>query len=106
MHKFNVRIPIEDRISFLQRKVLIHSYLYYEQNRNILQDFQFDKLCKELVQYQNKVTKQALKQKTDYGYVFCGFDGTTGFDLYGRLKDGDRKTIRRLSGFVWRLCHG
>lgn len=103
MHKFNIRIPIRERISFLQRKVLIHSYLYYEKNKTILYDFQYDNLCKELISYQNKMGVDELKQKTDYGYAFYDFDGTTGFDLYWRLKDGDKETVRRLSEYITRL---
>ena len=95
MHKFNVRFPDAERISFLQRKVLINSYLYYERDTNLISDKDFDSLCKELVSLQNKYNTDWIYNKTDYGAVFYDFDGTTGFHLWDRLKLIEKTRIKQ-----------
>lgn len=41
--------------------------------------------------------------KTEYGYVFYDFDGSTGFDLINRLNKADREKIERIATYVLRL---
>ena len=60
-------------------QVLVHSYLYYQRNTNLISDKQFDEIAKELVVLQEKYPDTA--SKVSYADAFKGFDGTTGFDL-------------------------
>ena len=80
-------------ISFLQRVILIHCYLYYEKNTTLWTDKKYDEVSKQLVEEQNKHNLTWIKQKTQYGYCFYDFDGSTGFDLFSRLKEKDRNKI-------------
>lgn len=89
------------KISALQRYIIVHSYLYYERNENVISDGQFDKEAKQLVKLQNEYPQEA--KKSDYWYVFEGFDGSTGFDLYHNLDKADKKRIRQISWAVLRL---
>lgn len=34
-----------------------------------------------------------IKNNTQYGYIMYDFDGTTGFDLYSRLNEHDKKYL-------------
>lgn len=86
------------RISFLQRVVLIHSYLYYIKDSPVWSDKKFDEIAKQLVQEQSKHSKAWIKQETQYGEAFYDFDGTTGFDLWDRLEEHDKVRIQQIAG--------
>lgn len=38
-----------EELSRLQRQFLIHSYLYYEMNENVIDDSHYDRICKQMV---------------------------------------------------------
>lgn len=84
------------KISFLQRVVLVHSILYYELNTTVISDSDFDLLSKQLVELQRHASKEEL-EKSQYYYVFYDFDGTTGFDLWHRLKVSDKDYLLKIS---------
>lgn len=89
-----------ERISFLQRVILIHSYLYYMLDETIWSDKKYDEISKQLAEMQENVTQVELVNNTDYGYVFFDYDGTTGFDLYYRLNKKDKKRISEIAQFL------
>jgi hypothetical protein len=80
-------------INFLQRKIILNCIAYYELNTNKLSDKEYDELSKQLVELQKNVNIS----DTQYGYVMCDFDGTTGFDLYERLNDYDKKYLMSIA---------
>lgn len=83
------------KINYLQRFIIVNSYLYYEKDDSAITDKQFDEAAKQLA----KLQKNYDISKTQYGYAFYDFDGTTGFDLWERLTVADKtiiKTIVRL----------
>lgn len=92
----------KEYIEWLQRYIIIHSWIYYYGNDSLISDQEYDKRAKELVELQSEF--QDIEQ-TQYGYVFYDFDGTTGFDLYDRLKEEDKKYLTRLAGHVMRLAN-
>ena len=49
---------------------------------------------------QNNYSKGWIKKKTQYGYAFMDFDGTTGFDLWGRLTKRDKRCIMGISNMI------
>ena len=92
-----------EKCSFLQRKIIINSIIYYELNENLMSDQQFDKMCRKLlkgIQY----TKNY--QRSDYFYVFYDFDGSTGFHLYHRLEDDDKQYLMHLAKHVLKIAKG
>lgn len=62
-----------------ERQILVHSFLYYQLNENIISDYTFDRWSKELA--------QAIKEHPDtfkqsvYAEEFKDFDGSSGYDL-------------------------
>ena len=94
--KFPIYWTMKERIEFLQRVILIHSYLYYECNTILISDKDYDELAKQLVEIQ-KGTHKFILEKTQYYYIFYDFDGTTGFDLWYRLKQDDKDYIAMIA---------
>lgn len=88
------------QISFLQRCVLIHSYLYYERNTTLISDLKYDRLTRLLVEKQNE--NKAIIERTEYGKVFNSFDGSTGFDLLDKLSEKERKKIVKIAEMLLR----
>lgn len=93
MYKFPVYWTDKLKVDFLQRVILIHSYLYYEADNSVWTDRKYDEVAKQLVFMQEVKAKEWIKHNTQYGYAFYDFDGTTGFDLWHRLKQKDKEQI-------------
>ena len=96
--KFPESMKTKTRIEFLERYILVHSYLYYNMNESVISDKKFNKRARLLA---SKIEKYSVKiYGTQYGYVFYDFDGTTGFDLYDRLDEKDKTRIRNIATTV------
>lgn len=68
-----------------QRQILVHSFLYYQLNTNVISDHEFDKWSKQL--YNLMQDNKELAKQTVYYKGFESFDGSSGFDLpYGDPK--------------------
>ena len=83
-------------INFLQRKIILNAIAYYELDSPKLSDREYDELSKQLVGLQKDIDIQ----QTQYGYVMYDFDGTTGFDLYSRLNDADKRYLMQIARHV------
>lgn len=62
--------------------MLVHSYIYYKMNTNLIEDHTFDKWCRELVQLHIKYpteSKSCMFQK-----AFQGWSGFSGYDLFSK----------------------
>ena len=90
------------KVSYLQRQIIIHSILYYELDSSVISDKNFDDLSKQLVKMQKELTKEEF-DRTDYSYCMEDFDGSTGFDLYGRLTKKDKKRLTEYAKYILRL---
>lgn len=87
----------EVRSLILRRRLqlLVHSYIYYEGNQNLVSDQTWDKWARELVSLQ-KCYPEMCKH-VDYHSYFKDFDGSTGFDLPYRLPEISAKAIQIMS---------
>ncbi len=68
--------------ALIQRRrlqILVHSYLYYNRNENLISDKLWDTWAKELVELQS--TNKELARKVRYDKEFRGFDACSGFNL-------------------------
>lgn len=97
MYKFPVYWTDKLKVDFLQRVILIHSYLYYEADSSVWSDKKYDEVAKQLTKMQKSKSTVWIKDNTQYGYAFYDFDGTTGFDLYHRLNRTDKKMIKKIA---------
>ena len=91
---------IIDKISFRERQILIHSYLYYHLNQNVISDAKYDKLSYGLVDMMKQHPKE-FKQ-SEYADYFRDFDGTTGFDLIDKLTPSQLEIIEVIANVLTR----
>lgn len=102
MYQFSVYWTEAEKINFLQRVILVHSYLYYEKDNSVWTDKQYDEVSKQLAEMQKAKTAIWIQDKTQYGYAFYDFDGSTGFYLFHRLDRKDRKQIAGIAESIRR----
>ena len=93
MQRFPRRWNKLDCVNFLQRKIIINSIAYYELDNPVLSDKQYDELCRQLVSMHEDIDLSL----TQYGYCMAGFDGSTGFDLYAKLNEHDKKYLMTIA---------
>lgn len=89
------------RASYLQRRIIIYSILYYQNNVSCVSDRFYDALSKQLVLLMKNSTPKEM-ERTQYWYAMYDFDGSTGFDLVYRLKEKDRKYLERIANVVYK----
>lgn len=90
------------KISYLQRRVIVYSIMYYEYNESCVPDAVYDGIVKQLLKLQNEATEEELR-KTTYYYVMYDFDGSTGFHLPGRLTRYDRRYLTHIAHVVHKM---
>lgn len=83
-------LEIAQLIQKRRLQILVHSYLYYEENMNIITDHTWNKWAVELVNLQKKYPE--IAEKVIYSEQFMDWDGSSGaFFTY------DDSTIYRAS---------
>ena len=97
-------ISTQDYINFLQRGIIVHSYLYYELDSSIISDQAFDKKTRELVSLKNM--HPDLWKTSEYYYVFGDdYTGATGFHLYYGLTKPKQEIIRAIADILLNNYH-
>ena len=89
------------KVDVLQRYIIVHSIIYYHLNQSCITDKEYDLMCQQLVDMQKRMDKQQLRE-TMYYYCMFDFDGSTGFDLYGRLVSYDKQFLTKVANNVIR----
>lgn len=88
-------LSTQDYIDFLQRFIIVHSYIYYELDSNYLSDRQYDEKAKELVRYKNEYP-DLWRNSMYYKQFGDDYNGATGFTLYHALDKRQQKIIRSI----------
>ena len=86
-------LSLQEHIDFLQRYIIVQSYIYYELDTNIVSDKVYDAKAKELVQYKNK-HPDLWKSSMYYKQFGDDYNGATGFTLYHDLDEPQKEIIR------------
>ena len=87
-----------EQISRLQRIIILHSYIYYELNDNVISDREYDLKSKQLVKYKNDYPD--LWKQTEYYKQFGDdYNGSTGFSLYRDLNKHQQAIIRCIANY-------
>ena len=89
------------KISYLQRRIIIYSIMYYEHNESCISDFEYDSISRQLVELQKNTSKEEFEKSTYY-YAMHDFDGSTGFDIPSRLTKKDRDYLTNLALTIYR----
>ena len=90
------------KISYLQRRIIIWSIMYYEHNESCVSDLVFDAVSYQLVELQKSVSKEEVRASTYY-YAMHDFDGSTGFDIPSRLTKHDREYLTHIADVIYEL---
>lgn len=93
--------PIVTKIDVTQRMVIVHSIIYYEMDSSVISDSEFDAMAKKLVRMREEYPEEW--DKSYYRDCFVDFDGTTGFDLPGKLDVHERNWLRSIASTVLNL---
>lgn len=85
----------QEYINWLQRYIIIHSYIYYEMNNNVISDKTYDAKSKELTKLKNDYPE--LWKTSEYYKQFGDeYNGATGFTLYHDLDERQKNIIRTI----------
>lgn len=84
------------KASYLQRRIIVYSIMYYERTESCVSDRYYDNISHQLVKLMQDSTRQEM-EKTQYWYAMYDFDGSTGFDIPSRLTDADRQYLTNLA---------
>ena len=93
------KLSIQEYINFLQRGIIVHSYLYYECDNSILEDKEYDSKCRELISYKSAYPE--LWKASEYYEQFGDqYNGATGMGLYRSLREDQQEKIRAIAGIL------
>lgn len=87
------------KISYLQRRIIVYSIMYYEHDESCVSDREYDSISHQLVALQKQATKEELEKSTYY-YAMHDFDGSTGFDIPSRLTKDDKRHLMHIATIV------
>ena len=93
-------LSLQDYINWLQRFIIVHSYIYYELNGNVISDKQYDEFARELVMYKNDYPEE-WRNSQYYKQFGDDYKGETGFTLYYDLNDHQQSIIRCIAHFIF-----
>ena len=85
-----------DHIDFLQRYIIVHSYIYYERDHNVISDREYDIKSKELVRLRMEYP-DLWKRSMYYKQFGDEYSGATGFTLYHDLDEHQKAIIRSIA---------
>lgn len=88
------------KISYLQRRIIVYSIMYYEMNESCVPDSTYDEISHQLVRLQSSVDEAEFAKSTYY-YAMYDFDGSTGFDIPSRLTKKDRDYLTKIARMVY-----
>lgn len=90
------------KISYLQRRIIVYSIMYYEMNESCVPDSVYDEISHKLVELQSKADPEEFRKSTYY-YAMHDFDGSTGFDVPSRLTKYDYEHLRHIAAYTHKL---
>ena len=70
---------IKEKIKQRRRQMLVHSYLYYELDENIVADSKWSKWAFELAELQKQYPEES--NEVEYAELFRDWNGSSGADL-------------------------
>ena len=90
------------KISYLQRRIIVWSIMYYEHGESCVPDVVYDAISYQLVELQKSASKEEVRASTYY-YAMHDFDGSTGFDIPSRLTQYDREHLTQTANLVYNM---
>ena len=98
-------LTTQEYIDFLQRYIIVHSYIYYHLDNNVISDREYDLKARELTRYKNEYP-ELWKSSMYYKQFGDDYNGATGFTLYEDLNDKQKEIIRSIVNFIFNRQKG
>lgn len=92
-NEIKVASSVLELINRRRRQILVHSYLYYKMDTNLIQDHVFDKWCRELMQLHIKHPTES--RRAVFWSVYKDWNGFSGYDLFTNDKDAEEWAKRK-----------
>ncbi len=89
-------MDIIDKISKLQKQVILWSVLYYSYDYSEVSDFRYNEVAEKLMELQHGESLEVCKQ-TRFWYVMSDFDCSTGYYLHANLTASDKEMFETLA---------
>lgn len=96
---------MQDYINWLQRYIIIHSYIYYFKDDNFISDRVYDAKSKELVELR-KAYPEEWKKSQYYIQFGDEYVGNTGCDLLDGLQNRELNRIMTIVDHMYRSRNG
>lgn len=91
----NFNLSTQEYIDWLQRYIIVHSYVYYETDDEFISDREYDVKSKELTRLKNGYPE--LWKSSEYYKQFGDeYNGSTGFTLYHDLNARQQNIIKSI----------
>jgi NAD-dependent DNA ligase len=88
-------------MSLLEQWILVHGYIYYNLDENVVDDRTYDMNAQQLIKLIKRYPNVVRYSK--YGYIFKNFEGSSAFNLIRKLKPEHHRLISEHAYFV---CKG
>lgn len=98
-------LSVQEYINFLQRYIIVHSYIYYELNDNLISDREYDAKAKELVMLKERYSDE-WKNSEYYKQFSDDYNGSTGFTFYNDLNNHQKEIILSIINSIYRNRKG
>ena len=98
-------LSIQEQIDFWQRYIIVHSYIYYFMDDNLISDREYDAKSLMLVEMKNKYPEE-WKNSEYYKQFTDEYCGNTGFDLIETLSDRQLAIIKFIINNVYEIRRG
>ena len=82
--------------------LIVHSYLYYECDYNVISDKEYDRRAKNLAKVKEKYPVE-WKNSMYYKQFGDDYNGSTGFTLYHDLDEHQKGIIRAIANSIRRV---
>lgn len=82
----------KNKLDHLQRRIILHSILYYEIGEPVVDDHIYEEISQYYLEYVKRTDIEVLR-RTEFWYCMFDYDGYTGFYLYDRLIKSDKKKL-------------
>lgn len=91
----------QEKLDWLQRYIIVHSYLYYEKDTNVISDREYDRRAKNLAKIREKYP-ELWKNSEYYKQFGSDYNGATGFTLYHDLDEHQKEIIHSIAANIIR----
>lgn len=91
-----MELTTQEYIDWLQRYIIVHSYIYYELDGSTIPDKVYDAKARQLVKLKNN-HPDLWKNSMYYKQFNDDYNGATGFTLYHDLDDHQKEIIRSIA---------